>query len=349
MAIRNWGFGVDALDTYGEIGTVQWAQMASYLGAQYSVLPVGAPNALEGLGGYLPNSGERRIDIRTGAAVAYGVYTVSDTVVPIEIPGVTSGSRWYVVGFRRDWTKKAPTPPTTLGVLGQGATIAAALNTLTHNPGVLDDQPLWAVQATAGNGGVTGLVDLRVWGSGSQLIAHSTEVLNYLSRRGTEIRIGNLSYTRTVDQNYNEFWSDSRGGGIINSYPGTFLTLPPSGALGSGVQVWGNARQVVGYIDVADPGVPWRFAMHAQGFMGAETPGTSWRFTFEVDDVEISAHVGEVDLYSSRKSFMCLPTNQIFTGAKRIHLIASRRAGTGYGAIIPNDRGLRAVIYGAAL
>lgn len=355
MAIKSWGFGVDALDTQGEIGVVQWAQMASYLGAQYSVLPVGAPNALEGLGGYLPNSGERRLDVRPGAAVAYGVYTVSDTTVPVEIPGVTSGSRWYIVGFTRDWTKKAPANPTTLGVLGFGPTIAAALATLTHNPGVLDDQPLWAIQATAGQGGVTGMVDLRVWGSGAQLIAHSLEVLNYLSRRGTEVRVGNTSYTRTIDQNYNEFWSDSRGGGIIGSFPGAFNTLPPSGYLGPSYGTWGADPQEIAFMQIADPGIPYRLAVHVQGFFGKEragdiNDGTTFRYEFMVDGEAISAHVPSPDDsgWNIRKSLMMLPSDKVFTGAKRVSVVARRRTGSGFGAMALSDRGVRAVTYGAA-
>lgn len=348
MAITSYGFGVDSLNTEGEIGVVQWAQMASYLGAQYSVVPAGAPGALEGLGAYLPNSGDRRVDIRSGACVAYGTYTISSSTIPITLPASPSGSRWHILGVKRDWTLTSD--HATFVDLGYGATIAAALATLVHNPGVRDDQPLWAAQTTAGNSGITSLVDLRVWGSGSQLIAHSAEVLNYMSRRGTEIRIGNVSYTRTVDVNYNEYWSDSRAGTILSSIPGEWaaLAVPGAGA-GSSWRVWGNSPQTIATISIPDPGIPFRIQAQCQAFMGSESNATTrWDFDFLVDGAVLTSFVSTDDLTMvGWRDLISLPSAQIYTGSKTLSVRARRIYGTDYGAIQTSGRGIRAVTYGA--
>lgn len=229
MAITNYGFGVDSTNTEGEIGVLQWAQMASYLGAEYAVLPPGAPGALSGLNAYLPNSGDRRIDIQPGAAVAHGTFTISDTTVPITLAASPAGERWYIVGLRRDWATFGAN--VAIRDLGYGATIAAALATRNKTPGVLDDQPIWAARVVAGQSGIAQIVDLRAWGSGSHLAAASTEVLNYLGRRGTRVQIGNTGYTRVVDGTGVDYWFNDRGE-IIRNQP--FNPSPANVLIGSG-------------------------------------------------------------------------------------------------------------------
>lgn len=348
MAITSYGFGVDSTNTEGEIGVLQWAQMASYLGAEYTVLAPGAPGALEGLAAYLPNSGDRRIDIRPGAAVAHGTFSISDSTIPLTLPASPSGDRWYIVGLRRNWATFGTN--VTMAILGYGSTVAAALNTLNRTPGVLDDQPLWAARVSAGSSGIGATEDLRLWGSGSQLVARSIEVLNYAKRRGTQIYIDDVSWTRVVDSSGVESWTDNRGGRILDSIPGAWAPLSPPGNGDPGVRVWASSPQDIASISIPDQGRPYRVQMHFQAFIGNEGGGgTRFDFAFYVGPNLITAYVPQGGLsFADWKDYITLPSAEIFTGAQTARVVANRVVGSEYGAIrINQGRGIRAVTYGA--
>lgn len=187
MAITSFGYGVDSSNTVGEIGVIQWAAMATYLGAQYSV-------GEGGLTATIPATGDRVVNIEPGEAFSHGVLSISDAVEQVAFAEPTSGTRYYILGMEFDWA--AEPPATTIKELTYGTTIAGALALLTTTPGVLVQMPLYAARVQQGDARVQDLIDLRVWGSGSNLTARSSEVLNFANRPGTTITIGSTEYRR---------------------------------------------------------------------------------------------------------------------------------------------------------
>nr|WP_274635526.1 hypothetical protein [Microbacterium bovistercoris] len=178
MAITSKGYS-------GTVNYADWAQLASMLGAQYSVLGVGALAASAG-------TGDREVKVSAGSAAGQGILDTSDAVASLTGAAVASGSRWDLVALRRDWTANDNAGESTL-VLIQGSA-AKAIPTREMGPGVKDDQPLWLVRFTAGQTAPQEFVDLRCWHGDGGLAAKNLMARDYLTRIGTRVWIQGITW-----------------------------------------------------------------------------------------------------------------------------------------------------------
>lgn len=251
MAVTSFGYGVDENNTEGEIGVVQWAAMSTYMGAQYAV-------GDGGLSATIPATGDRRIQIAAGEGYSHGVLAISDATVNVDFAAPPSGTRYYIAGIEFDWVNRV----STIKELGYGSTIAAALATLTVQPGVKVQMPLHAARVVAGQTKVQSVTDLRVFGSGSSLSARSEEVMLFANRIGTTLQLGQYFYRRVLNPNGTVSWmsTDLLNGDISSSrlLPnwtdvsgwGSSASGWTSGATGYSSRMlrWGPWRQLILYM-----------------------------------------------------------------------------------------------------
>lgn len=144
-----------ALTSYGYNGTVdeaQWGSMADLAGCD-SVVGSDADFGVTAVAG-----ADRKISVSAGRSMAHGVLVVSDAPMQLQAGIVSSGKRWDTVVLRRNWQGAGGTTTLVLVPGTDSATIAPGLNS---TPGLIDDDPLWLVQFTAGVSQPTGFSDLR--------------------------------------------------------------------------------------------------------------------------------------------------------------------------------------------
>lgn len=184
----------------GTVGDAQWANMVPRVGSgfysvdDYSSFRVSIA------------AGTRTVQVAAGGAQAYGVYAVSDAAAPITFPAVASGVRWDLISLRRNWATKA----TTLAVIPGGSSKALPPRTVT--PGTLVDQPLYLVRLAAGSNAIQELVDLRCVVQNAGALAWDDLARSYLTQLGTELRIGNVSWSRVTDDAGAATWVSSEQG-----------------------------------------------------------------------------------------------------------------------------------------
>lgn len=182
--------------------------------------------------------GDRSIALAAGGAFGLGVRDVSDSPIILTGGPVAADSRWDLVVLRRDWSAKTTTP---VIIAGTGTKALPARNTGFE---VLNDQPIALVRFTAGQSTVQEIVDLRCIPGDGGVVAFDELTLQYLDRVGSVVRIGSVTWIRTVDATGSPSWvlEGDRGGlyakavgqqyvgattGAVVTFPlGRFTTVP---------------------------------------------------------------------------------------------------------------------------
>jgi hypothetical protein len=177
------------ISSIGYTGTVtdaEWARLIPLAGgSEYTVPGPDDYNATVA-------SGDRNVDISPGSAAGQGILDENDAHVVINIPSVGSGSRWDMIGLKRDWGAGTTT------VVRIAGSSSKVLPSRDHNPGVLDVQPLWLVRVAAGQTTVQEFVDLRAFVGNGGAFALNDLVLSYLDRVGTVLNIGAIRWERRI-------------------------------------------------------------------------------------------------------------------------------------------------------
>ena len=178
MAITSKGYS-------GTVNYADWAQLASMMGAQYSVFGADAFKATAG-------TGDRQVKIATGTAAGQGILDVSDSTVTLTGGTVASGSRWDMIVLRRDWAANSNAGQSSLTIIpGTGS---KAIPTRQVGAGTKDDQPLWLVRFTAGQTAPQEFVDLRCWHGDGGVAAKDMLARDYLTRIGTRVWIQGVTW-----------------------------------------------------------------------------------------------------------------------------------------------------------
>lgn len=187
MAITSTGY-------QGTVGDVQWARMVARVGA--SIYSVDEPNSFK----LAATTGTRAATVSSGGASGFGIYDFSNATETITFDSVPTGSRWDLVVLRRTWSTKT----TSIAIVQGGS--AKAIPPRTTNPGVVDEQPLYLVNVIPGSA-LGAIVDLRCFVGSGGLVASDDLARSYLSRPGTQIRIGNLLWSRALDATGAQTWA----------------------------------------------------------------------------------------------------------------------------------------------
>lgn len=129
------------------------------------------------------------VNIGPGKAFGHGVWddvtgvTRVDTTAP-----ATGASRWDVIAIRRDWQPTGGGPSSMVAVRGS-ATLTALPSGLEKRPGIIADQPIWAVQWQGGQTQPRQIIDLRAFvGPGGVEVRHVL-ARTYLQTPGAAVRM----------------------------------------------------------------------------------------------------------------------------------------------------------------
>lgn len=191
----------------GQVDAAAWAAMWARTGAQYSCDPGAlAPSIVP--------TADRTIRLTAGSVQGQGVLDVLDVDTNVQLGTISSGSRWDLVVVRRSWEASSGT--TSLKVVPGDATQLTAITSRRTGVGTQDsgssggdDQPIALVQVTATPGGavISGLVDLRCFaGDRGVVLARDELALQYLTRPGTQVRIGSTTWTRYMTSDGSLGW-----------------------------------------------------------------------------------------------------------------------------------------------
>lgn len=178
----------------GEITDDNWRVMATAtIGAMYGVDDFASFRATAG-------SGDRAISLAPGGAFGLGVRDFSDAPITLTGAPVSTGSRWDMVVLRRDWDAGTTTP---LIITGSATKVLPTRNT---GFGAVNDQPIALVRFAAGQSVAQEIVDLRCIPGDGGVVAFDPLTLTYLDRVGTQVRIGDTLWTRTVNGAGSPLW-----------------------------------------------------------------------------------------------------------------------------------------------
>jgi hypothetical protein len=217
MAITNIGYD-------GSVTEAQWAKLIPAAGSsQYGVAGASDwkvtahPSLMYG------------INIAVGSGWGHGVYTTSDTVVPLQGISVTTGTRWDLVVARRNWAGAGGS--TTFAIIS--GTTTKAIPARNTNPGVIDEQPIALVQFASGFQAPQAIVDLRVWpGTGGGMYAADLLARNYNTLPGTRLVIGDQDWMSTINSGGSQTWTQLGQASAIQLFGfGSTLSggTPPAG------------------------------------------------------------------------------------------------------------------------
>jgi hypothetical protein len=187
MAITSVGYA-------GSITDDNWRRMATAaVGALYGVDDFASWKVSAGVG-------DRATKIAAGGGFGLGVYDYSDTDVTLTHAPVPSGQRWDLIVAHRDWNSEV----TAFTIIPGSST--KAIPSRATGFGNTNDQPIGLARLVAGQTAVQEYVDLRCIPSDGGVIAFDTLVRSYLDRVGTQVRIGNFHWTRTVSSTGSPLW-----------------------------------------------------------------------------------------------------------------------------------------------
>lgn len=157
---------------------------------------------------------DRGVNIATGSGWGHGILDTSSSTVSLQGNSVGSGSRWDCVVARRNWSG---TGGSTQFFLVQG-TSTKQIPSRNTTPGTIDDQPIALVKFTAGQSAAQEIIDLRCWGRNGGMAARDELVLTYLTEMATQIKIGDVLWTRAPDHNGNPVWTSAAPDGTIGLF-----------------------------------------------------------------------------------------------------------------------------------
>lgn len=151
-------------------------------------------------------SADRTVQISLGNAWGLGVRDTLPAPLNLQLPTISSGTRWDLVVVSRSAT-------------GPGGT--TSIDSLTATPAgdipvgrTVLQQPLALVQLTYGQSIPTAVIDLRVWQANGGAVAVSEKVLQYLTRPGTTVRIESVLWQRLVSTSGVASWDRRELGSI---------------------------------------------------------------------------------------------------------------------------------------
>lgn len=243
MAITSIGYA-------GSINTTQFANLADHLGVSYNIVGEGDFNATA-------TSGDRQLSIAPGTATGRGVRDTKTGSDIVQMPPISSGTRYDLVALRRNWN----TGVTSLVVI-QGTSTRAVPGRMT-NPGDQDDHPLWLVRVQAGLSAVQEVIDLRVWNRNGGATAKDPMVRSFMNGVGQKIRIGTDVHQIGFNTAGQAVWIKVEDPAFINDYA---------------VQLYGVGTAMHGSISSKAPGLP--FQMQAATTV-TTTDAAGWcRITF---------------------------------------------------------------------
>lgn len=190
--VESWGYD-------GDVTAAEWAQLLPYAaGMQYGVKTFGSWRPTIG------GAGDRAVTIGAGFGWGHGVVDRNDAPVTLNLPSVSTGSRWDLICARRVWASGGST--TFERVSG---TLTPTIPTRLNSPGVEDEQPIALARVQAGNSAVAELYDLRCLPGDSGLEAFHELALQYLTRDATQVVIGTRRWKRRIDALGTSFWEVS--------------------------------------------------------------------------------------------------------------------------------------------
>lgn len=199
----SWGQGfrekvamtITSVGYAGDITDANWRRMATAtIGALYGVDDFASWRVTVG-------TGDRALRVAAGGAFGLGVRDVSDAPITVAGATVATGSRWDLVVARRNWGTKVTS------VVIIAGTAVKALPARNVGFGALNDQPLALVRFAAGQTAAQEIIDLRCIPGDAGLVAFDSLSRSYLDRVGTQVRIGDFLWARTVDAAGSPAWS----------------------------------------------------------------------------------------------------------------------------------------------
>lgn len=210
MTIQSWGYA-------GTAGPNDvWANLQWVFGCQYTVR-YATDAVVEPVVG-----GTRQVQVGTGMIGGWGILDQITDAETVQLDPVVSGIHYWLVVARRTWQT---TQETSIAVIDCSTTLPSAMpSTRNAQPGTIDDQPLALVSIAAGDTDPKIVYDLRAFGgpdsySMSADLAGKPNWFAHMARQGVQIRCGNTTYTRVIDENtLNPVWDVDPT--IVRSGPG---------------------------------------------------------------------------------------------------------------------------------
>jgi hypothetical protein len=280
------------------------------------------------------------VNVAPGNAWGYGVYDESGSIATVTCDAPAAGTtRWDLIAIRRNWQPAAGGPSAIIKV--NGATTKAIPAGRENNPGVLDDQPLYLVQWTAGQTQPTALVDLRCWASNGGVFAKDDLVRTYLSAVGTRVKIGSTTWSMALGVNDIMGW-------VKETVPGAKVYTASgwvNGAIPISTSPDGNNVKLA-TISIPDPGYPYH--LQVQGRFEGGKASTRWDANVSMSGqpyLAVAALGNTVAPWYDIDGFTTNPIN----GASSIDLNLVRISGTEAFGLTEFNRTFRAMVIPAAL
>lgn len=135
----------------GKVNSTVWGDLVPFLGKG----PVVAGE--NDWKGTILSSADRTLRISAGVGYGWGIRDYNDANVDIQLPTISSGTRWDTIVAKRDWATKT----TTLTYRTGGASMTVAGGLLDDAGNTQAEQPLYLARVQAGQQFVTALIDLR--------------------------------------------------------------------------------------------------------------------------------------------------------------------------------------------
>ncbi|NKG21116.1 hypothetical protein [Paeniglutamicibacter terrestris] len=174
----------------------EWAKGLATVGsARYSVANYDAWKVT------IKTGTDRTVNIAAGTGAGSGVVDISTAVESVQVPVISSGTRWDLIVARRDW---ADVTGSATGSNGKGRTrftyvqggASKVIPSRNANYGVLDDQPLALIRVASGSSNVLEVVDLRIWVAPGGMTAVDDLVRQYVGWPGASIEIKGVLWQR---------------------------------------------------------------------------------------------------------------------------------------------------------
>jgi hypothetical protein len=280
------------------------------------------------------------VNVAPGNAWGYGVYDESDSIVTVTCDAPSAGTtRWDLIAVRRNWQPAAGGP--TVIVKVNGDTTMEIPSGRENSPGILDDQPIYLVQWTAGQTQPTTLVDLRCWASNGGVFAKDDLVRTYLSNVGTRITIGSTIWSMALGANDIMGWV-KESAPAAKTYAATDWQ---SGAIPISTSPDGSTIKLAS-ITIPDPGFPY----HVQVLARMEGGKATTRWDADVSIAGQPAYVAVASLGNTVAPWYDITgfTINPITGASTVDLNLRRLSGTESFGLTAYNRAFRVMVIPAA-